>query len=123
MKLRIRGDTLRLRLAQAEVNALRSEGRVEDAIHFGPDAALRYAVLADADADRLTAAWRGGEVVVRIPAAQARAWADGDAVGMSTDQDIGDGRVLSVLVEKDFKCLVPRDGTDDDGFPNPAASC
>jgi hypothetical protein len=125
MKLRIRGDSLRLRLEQHEVARLRDEGRIEQAVHFGPgdEARLVYAVVAEATLAEPVAELRARMIVVRLPGDRVRAWADGDDVGIESAQPLGAGRSLRLLVEKDFRCLAPRAGEDEgDGFPNPAAS-
>ena len=131
MKLRIRGNTLRLRLTQGEVRQLRASGEVSDAVHFGPDRALHYALVAG-EVDEPRARFEGDRITVELPRASANAWADGDAVGIEHDQPLspagGDGEVLALLIEKDFQCLAPRSGEDDsDAFPHPGsesgASC
>ena len=38
--------------------------------------------------------------------------ADTDEVTIAHEQTIGDDRVLKVLIEKDFQCLVPQDDED-----------
>jgi hypothetical protein len=89
-------------------------------MHVGPGAALRYALRADPAADGLRATLDHGLLVVTLPAAWAKPWAEGDRVGFESTQDAGDGRTLALLVEKDFACLHgPRD--EPDAFPNPAA--
>lgn len=126
MKLRILDDSLRLRLPQGEVEQLRAAGRVEAAIHFGPGPRQRlvYALVAVPDAQRMSAVITDGEIAVHVPEAVAHAWADGDEVSLRGEQATGDGRTLSLLVEKDFKCLVPREGEEAyDGYANPKASC
>lgn len=124
MKLRIRGDSLRLRLSQGELQTLAERGRVDDSIHFGAAAVLRYALVRDPGPTPLTAAFDGAAIEVRIAADVVARMVATDEVGVSGTQALGDGRELALLVEKDFKCVVPRAGEPDaDGFPNPAASC
>jgi hypothetical protein len=119
VKLRIRGDSLRLRLTRTEVRSLRETGSVIETIHFG-SSALAYE-LRSADVDAPVAEFDGGRVLVRLPRAQANAWADGDEVGITAEQALDDG-ALSLLIEKDFQCLAPREGEDDvDAFPHPGA--
>lgn len=121
MKLRIRGDTLRLRLSQGDVAILLEHREVEDAIHFAPGRSLRYALRLDRNADAVTASYEDDRMVVHLPEARGRTWAVGAEVGVAAAQDVEPGRALSILVEKDFKCLAPRPGEDAyDGFPNPA---
>lgn len=123
MKLRILGDSLRLRLSQSDVRALIDEGQVESAVHFGPGQVLRYVLRLDPGAAELQSVYADDAIVVRVPAERGRAWARGDEVGMAGEQRVADGRELSLLVEKDFKCLTPREGEEAyDGFPNPGGA-
>ena len=117
MKLRLQGDSLRLRLTRPEVYQLAEAGRVESAMHVAPGAALVYGLRA-ADADALTATFDGATLTVLVPRAWVGPWADGDAVGFEGTTDAGDGRTLTLLVEKDFACLHRR-ADDADAFPNP----
>lgn len=129
MKLRIRGNSLRLRLTRGEVAALAERGRVDDGIAFGsePGARLGYSIVCADDASVLSARLGGGAIVVTVPAAVARAWAASDDVSLEAEQALGGGGggdVLRLLVEKDFACLQPRTDEDDgDAFPNPNVSC
>jgi hypothetical protein len=120
MKLRIRGNSVRLRLAVGEVQELAETGRIEDRLVFGPSDQLVYAVEAHRDDD--IALVRGpGEIAVRLPAEDIAKWADSDQVGFETMADNGEGGVR-ILVEKDFSCLTPREGEEDsDTYPNPAS--
>jgi hypothetical protein len=119
MKLRIRGDSLRLRLSQGEVIRLRETGEVGDCIHFG-DRSLDY-VLVSADVDAPRARFEGDRIEVTLPRALAHGWASGDDVGIEAEQQLASG-TLRLLIEKDFRCLAPRAGEEDtDGFPHPGA--
>ena len=121
MKLRIRGDSIRLRLTQAEVKRLADEGRVEDSTRFGPDERFTYAIAFGGSTLSATLSPRAIEVT--LPSDVARAWATGDSVGIEGTRDLGDGSTLRILVEKDFACLTKRPHEDDtDAFPNPNAS-
>jgi hypothetical protein len=126
MKLRIRGNTLRLRLARGEVNQLAETGEVREAVAFGSGATdrLGYAIVASGDAAVTSARLSGGSVEVIVPRALAREWAANETVGFEAEQPVGGGLSLHILVEKDFACLTPRKGEDDtDAFPNPNETC
>lgn len=123
MKLRIRGNSIRLRLSRGEVAAFDRDGRVEDAAQFGPGARLAYALERSA-AGRLSARMEGGAVVVTIPDDLAGSWCRTERVGLEGEQPTGDGQTLRILVEKDFACLKTRSGEDEaDAFPNPHDHC
>jgi NOL1/NOP2/fmu family ribosome biogenesis protein len=122
MKLRIRGDSLRLRLTQVEVAALAERGRVEESIGFAAGERLTYAIACGGTA--LGAKLTPSGIEVTVPAERLRSWAAGDDVGLEGTQDAGEGRILRILVEKDFACLKQRPHEDDkDAFPNPNTSC
>lgn len=124
MKLRILGDSLRLRLSKSDVKTFAETGRVHDVIRFGGGAQMTYA-LEHADAtEALSASFGDAEVVVRMPSSMARAWADTDAITLQASQAIEGDDTLALLVEKDFKCAVPRPGEEDyDGFEHPTGGC
>ena len=125
MKLRIRGNTVRLRLSRGEIDALARDGHVEDAVEFGPSAGERlvYRIEAKGEASHPTATFAHGGIVITLPATVAVEWARSDRVGVEGEQPVGDGKSLRILVEKDFACLQPRAGEDDtDAFANPSGS-
>lgn len=123
MKLRIRGNTLRLRLSQRDVDLLLEAGLLEDSIRFGPgpDQRLVYALITSTDHESLSVLYEKGHIAVLVPKVVARDWAQTDLVGIEGEHPIGGGGVLEVKVEKDFQCLVVRGEDDADAFPNPAA--
>jgi hypothetical protein len=123
MKLRIKGDSLRLRLTRGEVAGLRDDGRVEATIRFGLGSQLTYALVA-ANVPAVQAGFAHGTITVQVPKATVRQWADSEQVGFEAAQDLGNGETLRLLIEKDFACLTVRVGEDDaDAFANPNVTC
>jgi hypothetical protein len=121
MKLRIKGDSLRIRLTQGELKQFVDEGRVEDRIHFGPRRALAYRLAIDPKASQLAASFNEDAIEVRVPEKSARHWSDTNLITLEATQSEG-GVDLKIFVEKDFACLQPREGEDEsDNFPHPAA--
>jgi hypothetical protein len=127
VKLRVRADSIRLRLGQSEVQRLADEGRVEERTHFTPGApALVYALRTDASSDTgsISAAFDGGALVVTVPRAVALRWASTEQVGLEASQPAGNGETLRILIEKDFECVdAPTDESQADAFPNPRTKC
>lgn len=120
MKLRIRQNTLRLRLTRSEVDRLAESGRVEEATIFSPTKKLRYALATDANASGLAASFDDGLVLVTVPQALARDWAKSERVSLHGEAPVEGGEALRLLVEKDFECLKERPGEDDsDAYPHP----
>ncbi len=120
MKLRIRQNTLRLRLTKTEVDRLAKDGRVEESTVFSPSSALRYVLTTSDTVAALDASFTDGTIEIRVPTKTARAWATNEEVGLSGEVPVKDGTPLVLLVEKDFACLKERPGEDDsDAFPHP----
>ena len=120
MKLRIKGDSLRLRLTKGEVSQLDTGGMVEDQVRFAGGAALVYRLRSDARAGALTASFTQGAVEIRVPQESAHSWANSNEVTLAGAQPIAAGDELRIMVEKDFACLAPREGEDEsDNFENP----
>ena len=122
MKLRIKGNSLRLRLGPSEIAGLLAMGRVEETIRFALDeaASLTYA-LELVNGDRpVSLRYAPCAVTVLLSRAQASEWAEGSQIAIAGDIDVGSG-ALAILIEKDFACI-DRADREEDTFPNPKAS-
>jgi hypothetical protein len=66
MKLRIKGNSMRLRVSPSEMKRLLSDGRIEEIIRFGsePDAKLTYALEQAASNEQIAVRYRPQEVTV-----------------------------------------------------------
>lgn len=119
MKLRIQGNSLRLRLSQSEVAQFSKTGFVEDSIQFAPGASLSYTIETASGLPAPLATFQDHWVRVQVPTAAAQDWYTSDRVAISADQPIDEEKTLSVLIEKDFQCLHAGDERDPDAYPNP----
>lgn len=118
MKLRIRGNSLRLRLTRTELAELAGTGTVVNQVQLGvfPDCALVYRMELSDEAIKPVVVFRNSQICVSLPSVQAREWARSESVGIYSEESWG----LKLIVEKDFKCLDPRIGEDEsDAFENP----
>jgi hypothetical protein len=122
MKLRIKGNSMRLRVSPSEMKRLLNGGRIEEVIRFGPepDAKLIYALEHTASNQQIAVRYRPQEVTVVLSTQNARNWAEGDEVGVYGVLDIGNGQ-LTLAVEKDFACLDRNEGNEDT-FANPKST-
>jgi hypothetical protein len=123
MKLRICGDSIRLRLKISEVERIAAGESLVEVTHL-PDSVLTYC-LEVSENGGMAATFSDGKLVVTLPKADAEAWANTSEVSLLSEQPLADAGTLSLLVEKDFTCLEPghhRDCVDDeDTFPHPSA--
>ncbi len=124
MKLRIRGNSIRLRLKRDEVAQVAAGESIVEETHF-PGSVLTYR-LDVSETDDIEANFTDGNLEFRLPASKVRGWATTDEVSLTATQDLPDGATLTLLIEKDFSCLEPghhRDHEDDaDSFPHPSAT-
>jgi hypothetical protein len=67
MKLRIQGNSLRLRLTQKEVALVRDGGLVESLIEFAPGRSLVYLLEGSPNAETMSATFDGRAIRVTIP--------------------------------------------------------
>jgi hypothetical protein len=117
MKLRIQGDSLRLRLTQKEVAELRAGGCAQSSLHFASGRSLTYSLASSTEATQVDADFDGDTIRVTLPFAAMAAWADGDQVGLSGPP----GKPSLLLIEKDFQCLHKPGEQDPEAYPNPLA--
>jgi|SRR3954447_587905 len=120
MKLRIKGNSLRLRITPSELNRLLETGRIEETISFASDdnARLTYALEHNSQASRLTLRYSPHEVTVIISSTDVRAWAGAHDLGLYGEVMTSNGS-LNLAVEKDLGCLDKSDAENADTFPNP----
>ena len=120
MKLRIKGNSLRLRISPSDMSRLIAQGRIEEAIHFGldPRARLSYALELVPNASAITIRYEPREIIVLLPSYEARQWAAGQEVGLYGQSATSRGP-LQLAIEKDFACLDASDAENADTFPHP----
>jgi hypothetical protein len=123
MKLRIRGNSIRLRLKRGEVESLAAGNKLVEETEF-PGAAFSYS-LELSDNEDMVASFDDGRIEVSMPREIIPEWADTDLVTLYSEQDLSGNGKLEILVEKDFSCLEPghhRNCEDDqDTYPHPSA--
>lgn len=113
MKLRIKGNSIRFRLTQSEVQTFAGEGVIQEVIHFNHQNFL-YA-LEKRSTQQLTASFENGKITVFVPIEIANQWTDSEEISLE-----GNDGELRLLIEKDFVCLKPRKDEDEsDNFPHP----
>jgi hypothetical protein len=134
MKLRIKGNSLRLRLLRGEVEQFGRVGRVAETIRFGasPAEQLDYVLESDDEIEKIAAYFSNNLITVKVPERAAKDWVETEQVALKAEHLIGNGKqnnksesgaaenVLTILIEKDFVCLDRKNDPDNtDAFPHP----
>jgi len=122
VKLRVRDSSIRLRLTRSEVELVRTDGLVRGRVPFDGRNSFDYVLESSPATVKPEAHISNNVLTVRIPEAEVLSWANSDEVSISASQILDGGDQLSILVEKDFACLAPREGEDEtDMYPHPEA--
>lgn len=106
MKLRIQGNSLRLRVSEAEVGQLTQTGRIGEVLTLGPlpEQGLHYVLLVSAKHQAMEAHFADNTITVYLPQQAAAQWINSDQNGLEQVIETGAGRSLRLLVEKDLGC-------------------
>jgi uncharacterized protein DUF7009 len=116
MKLRIKGNTIRFRLTQTEIDSI-GNGSVEDKTQFPDGDSLIYKIQ---KGDSFSSEFKDGAVIISVSSEVINEWASSNKVSIENSVKLKDGSALEVSLEKDFKCLTERPKEDEtDMFPNP----
>ena len=106
MKIRIKDNSIRLRLTQTEVETFGKTGMVESVTEFGGNNAFRYRLVKTGNEVR--SLYENGAISIHVPDSVADDWVNSEEVGIS-NRDLSP----TILVEKDFACLTVREGEDE----------
>lgn len=120
MKIRIRGNSVRFRLSRSEVNIFGKEGYIEEQTEFGNECFV-YAVQ-KSNGNEIQASFDGTKITMLVPEDILKKWTETQVVGFDNVIDLGEGKELYLLLEKDFKCLDETNEDQSDNYENPLAA-
>ena len=97
MKLRIKGNTLRVRVSRSEVGRLLAADLLEETIYFTPEptAKFTYALQQDQSLSRPAVRYTQNRVAILIPTHKMISWGTSDQVGIAGHCTVGDGVILT----------------------------
>ncbi len=123
MKIRIKGNSIRIRLTRPELDRFAETGYLEEVTEFGANSFV-YALQSMDGIPGLEADFEDNKMTMYVPSNIPAAWAKNETVGYENNMEIGDGRHLFLLLEKDFKCIdAPAHEDQSDNFENPHKVC
>jgi hypothetical protein len=101
VKLRIHGNSLRLRLNGSEIEQLRNTGLCSHTLQFGSGSRLTYTLETSSQLTEMDAQYRQDCIRILLPLHLAREWTESDRISLSLNRT--DGRP-SLLIEKELPC-------------------
>lgn len=121
MKLRIKGNSLRIRLTKTEVSTLAGIGYLEEQTSF-PGNRFIYA-LQRTESNELSAIFENSKITMLIPASFTKEWPVNNIIGLDAKMPLPGDDSLYLLVEKDFVCLDHTTEDQSDNYENPNRTC
>lgn len=116
MKLRFRGNSVRLRVNQREVRELAAGNALREQVFFPGSAQVSY-VLQSTPQSGPQAFFEEGTIRVLAPKGEVQEWADTDSIGLYFELP-SDRMPLKIAIEKDLECTDgPSEERDPDAFP------
>ena len=121
MKLRIKGNSLRIRLTKSEVDYFGRESYLEEKAEFG-NTVFVYAITKTTQGNELSAECTENKITLLIPKQLSDEWTTTNRIGLESEMQVGVGKKLYLLIEKDFECLDNATEDQSDNYPNPLKS-
>ena len=122
MKLRIKGNSLRIRLTKTEVNIIANTGYLEEETLFGNNKFM-YALQRVDEGNELSAALEENKMIIFVPSSLTKEWPTNNIIGFNAEMPVADNKTLFLLIEKDFVCLDETTGDQSDNYENPNKTC
>ncbi|MDF2515010.1 MAG: hypothetical protein K0R59_306 [Sphingobacterium sp.] len=116
MKIRIKDNTVRLRLTRSEIDQLGTQGEVSGRTEFIQQD-LVYNIVQSAT-ESLVASFVGHKITVGLSAEMIRELVQTERIGFE-----GQSGKVKLLVEKDFACIDNTTEDQSDNYPNPNLAC
>ena len=123
MKIRIKGNSIRYRLSKTDIKNFGITGFVEEGTEFLNGPSFYYRLERKAGIENLETSLSNNRICLFVPENIAKEWTSTDIVGFDNKMDLGDGKELFLLIEKDFACIDHTQEDQSDNFPNPNKVC
>ncbi len=119
MKIRIKGNSIRYRLTKTDIINFKTAGFIEESTEFLNSPSFHYRLESKAGIENMEASFSGNTICIFVPEGIADEWTSTEVVGFNTEMNIGDGKELFLLIEKDFVCLDQTLEDQSDNYKNP----
>lgn len=119
MKIRIKGNSIRLRLTKSDVQTLKEHGLVEDKTVVNAEEIFSYSLTIDKERETISAKYHNNKIIVFLSKEEARILTETDEITVQGSQENG----LFLLVEKDLQCLDTTSEDQSDMYENFKTKC
>ncbi len=123
MKVRIKGNSIRLRLSTKDVLSFQQTHEIVDTTQFPGGTSLSYRLSTSLSCMFYEAVFSDNCIDLKIPYADFRTLTDTNEEGISGHVPINASEHLQLDIEKDFACVGRSEEANADTFPNNKTKC
>ncbi len=123
MKIRIKGNSIRLRLTKTDVANLKETRSVSKQTILAPGQVFSYELTADTAAENISARFADNRITVTLSGEAFKTLTETDEITVQGNQENGESDSLFLLIEKDLKCLDTTFEDQSDMYENPKTHC
>lgn len=123
MKVRIKGNSIRLRLSTKDVLTFQQNHVLEDQTSFPGGTSLTYRLSTSLSCMFYEASFFENCIEIKIPYAEFRTLTDTAEEGINGNITIHSTDHLTVNIEKDLACIGRSEEANADTFPNNRTKC
>lgn len=119
MKIRIKGNSIRLRLTKTDVQTLKENGLVEEKTIVNAEEIFSYSLMIDQATEKISVNFQNNKITVFLSKEEARILTKTEEITVQGSQENG----LFLLVEKDLQCLDTTSEDQSDMYENFKTKC
>ncbi len=123
MKIRIKDNSIRLRLTKTDVDELKNKYNVSCKTVISGTEVFEYTLRIAADIQSISASFSDRKITITLPSAEAKTLTDTNEITVKGWQDNGEEEHLFLLIEKDLQCLDETEEDQGDMYENPKTAC
>ena len=123
MKIRIKGNSIRLRLTKTDVKNLKDFGKIEEKTVFNETNIFEYTLEIDDNISEISAKFDQNKISILLSKKNAEILTKTNEITVQGNQDNGSENGLFVLIEKDLECLDATNEDQSDMYENTKTVC
>lgn len=123
MKIRIKGNSIRLRLTKTDIQNLKEKGIVEEKTIIRTQEIFKYSLVIDEKISAISAEFNANKITVFLSKKEAEILTETDEITVEGSQNNGEEKGLFLLVEKDLQCLDITHEDQTDMYENTKTHC
>ncbi len=119
MKIRIKGNSIRLRLTKTDVQTLKENGLVEEKTIVNAEEIFSYSLMIEEEIESISANFQNNKITVFLSKEEAKTLTETEEITVQGSKENG----LFLLVEKDLQCLDTTSEDQSDMYENFKTKC